>query len=572
MTNLKIDFICKICDKIRKDPIFLPCNCSSICLEHVQTKNRIASITCQECQRNFEIPQQDSAECFKENKLMRNLIENDSYLTQNEKELKLIAESKLLELERLASNLNTKINEFILTQNDHFNNIKNEVDIKRETLIQNLYQANQEDIESVNYILDEVNGTSAEMIAQIEQTEEGFRKNFEQIKLELTKEIDFWLHNERLKFQACFREPTLTAVSIQTLINDYDTKQANVLKRIKNFRLFEYDLVKNKFQTYTNSKSDFRSFGRLELYQKYHASLNDEIQNVFATHWNTKEISLFNLNTNSIVQSLQGHTDGIWCLILYDESSKLITASEDTSIKIWDIKSCECIQTLLGHSREVYCLKILKNEKLASGANDNKIKIWDLTKFVCLLTLEGHREYVMCLEELSDGWLVSGSGDLTLILWPLDENKEHSSVFNAHARGIRCLKLLPKGSFASGSDDSKVKIWTGDCLADRIPQCIKSLTGHGGSVYNLELTATGDLLISCSFDSSIRVWNWNEGVCVRQLNGHEDSVYCIKLNKTTGELLSASKDDCVKVWNLTSGDCVRSIQANFSIWNLEVSV
>jgi WD40 repeat protein len=178
----------------------------------------------------------------------------------------------------------------------------------------------------------------------------------------------------------------------------------------------------------------------------------------------------------------------------------------------------------------------------------------------------------MCLEELSDGWLVSGSGDLTLILWPLDENKEHLSVFNAHARGIRCLKLLPNGSFASGSDDSKIKIWTGDNLACPVPQCIKSLTGHGGSVYSLELTVTGNLLISCSFDSSIRVWDWNEGVCVRQLNGHEDSVYCIKLKKTTGELLSASKDDCVKVWNLASGECVRSIQANFSIWNLEVSV
>jgi hypothetical protein len=314
MTNLKIDFICKICDKIRKDPIFLPCNCSSICLEHILTKNRVASITCQECQRNFELPQQGSIECFKENKLMRNLIENDSYLTQNEKELKLIAESKLLELERLASNLNTKINEFILTQNDHFNTIKNEVDIKRETLMQNLYQANQEDIESVNYILDEVNGTSAEMIAQIEQAEQGFRKNFEQIRLVLSEEIDFWQHKEKLKFKAFFREPTLTAASIQALIKDYEMKQASALKRIKNFRLFQYDLVKNKFQTHTNSKSDFRSFGHLELYKKYYASLNDEIQNVFATHWNTKEISLFNLNTNSIVQSLQGHTDGICCL------------------------------------------------------------------------------------------------------------------------------------------------------------------------------------------------------------------------------------------------------------------
>ena len=196
---------------------------------------------------------------------------------------------------------------------------------------------------------------------------------------------------EKFRFVEFFRDPTLTSSSITSLISEYEINQASFEKRIKNFKLIEYDLSKNKFKSYNNIINDFRSIGHLELCEKFFDVFDDEIQNVFVTHWNEKDIHVFNLNTNVIVKSLCGHTDGIWCLILYDDSNKLITGSEDASIKIWEkkqISEFECLQTLHGHPGEVYCLKILNSERLASGSNDSTIIIWDLKSLTCLFTLK----------------------------------------------------------------------------------------------------------------------------------------------------------------------------------------
>ena len=57
----------------------------------------------------------------------------------------------------------------------------------------------------------------------------------------------------------------------------------------------------------------------------------------------------------------------------------------------------ECIQTLLGHSNIVICVRVLSVNKLASGSRDNTIKIWDLVTGQCLQTIEEHEKSVNCI-------------------------------------------------------------------------------------------------------------------------------------------------------------------------------
>ena len=48
--------------------------------------------------------------------------------------------------------------------------------------------------------------------------------------------------------------------------------------------------------------------------------------------------------------------------------------------------------------------------KVASGSDDNTVKLWDVTSGECLQTLEGHSSYVMSVSFSPDGTKVaSGS-------------------------------------------------------------------------------------------------------------------------------------------------------------------
>jgi WD40 repeat protein len=219
--------------------------------------------------------------------------------------------------------LDTKITEFSLMQYEHFAKIKNDIDIKRETLLEEVTKKSKitATINLERYIED-IHRTSAQMISQVEMAEDSFRRNFNLSKKFLT-------NNESKN-------------------TDDEEKLKLIEKKLKNFKLFEYDLLRNKFTPYSYeliATFDSKTFGRLELFddfvQKIDGNDDDiysyEILNVatsFTRLFGRNEIQILNLNTKSIVKELSGHLGVVFCLIAHG-STKLISGSEDKTIRIW---------------------------------------------------------------------------------------------------------------------------------------------------------------------------------------------------------------------------------------------
>ena len=82
-----------------------------------------------------------------------------------------------------------------------------------------------------------------------------------------------------------------------------------------------------------------------------------------------------------------------------------------------DVPMGECMTTIVGHADYVRCALQLADGRLVSGSEDKTLKIWDITSGIGLMTLNGHQDIVSCALQLADGRLVSGSGDRTLKIW-----------------------------------------------------------------------------------------------------------------------------------------------------------
>lgn len=96
----------------------------------------------------------------------------------------------------------------------------------------------------------------------------------------------------------------------------------------------------------------------------------------------------------------------------------------------------------------------------------------------------------------------------------------------------------------TGSYDRTVKIWNLDTGAE-----IRTLRGHRRAVRTLQFDQM--LLFTGSMDGTVRMWNWRAGECLRVLEGHSDGVLSVNYN---GYLLaSGSVDQTIQVWNLRSG-------------------
>ena len=58
-------------------------------------------------------------------------------------------------------------------------------------------------------------------------------------------------------------------------------------------------------------------------------------------------------------------------------------------------------------------------------------------------------------------------------------------------------------------------------------------------------------IITCSDDSTLKLWNFEEGKCVKILKGHSSWVICMEiLNNST--LMSVSADKTIKMWSIDS--------------------
>ena len=98
------------------------------------------------------------------------------------------------------------------------------------------------------------------------------------------------------------------------------------------------------------------------------------------------------------------------------DGSRLFSGSDDNTIKVWDVATGACLQTLEGHADAVYSVCVSADgSRLFSGSDDNTIKVWDVATGACLQTLEGHADAVYSVCVSADGSrLFSGSGDKTI--------------------------------------------------------------------------------------------------------------------------------------------------------------
>jgi WD40 repeat protein len=230
------------------------------------------------------------------------------------------------------------------------------------------------------------------MIKQVEATESGFRRNYENLKQCLLKLI-IQLEQGIVNFDEVFHDPYLELSSIKSFKNSYELKYEDLKQKMCNFAYLDFDMKRNKFTPHNNTKTSItltKSLGKLDLHQDY-LNLEADIQNVIVCDFSQAKVDILNLNTNYVIKSLMGHTDTVKCVCLYEYngSTKVISGSLDLTIKIWDLVLGVCLKTFYAQAK-IISLKLLTNDRLAAGLLDSSIQIFELETGICLEILKGN--------------------------------------------------------------------------------------------------------------------------------------------------------------------------------------
>jgi WD40 repeat protein len=98
---------------------------------------------------------------------------------------------------------------------------------------------------------------------------------------------------------------------------------------------------------------------------------------------------------SACLQTLEGHSNAVRSVVFSHDSTRLASASDDNTVKMWDASTGACLQTLEGHSDWVRSVVFSHDStRLASASGDNTVKMWDASSGACVQTLEGHSDDV----------------------------------------------------------------------------------------------------------------------------------------------------------------------------------
>jgi WD40 repeat protein len=277
------------------------------------------------------------------------------------------------------------------------------------------------------------------------------------------------------------------------------------------------------------------------------------------------------------VVNLKGHTDAIRTLDLSPDGNYLASGASDNIIKIWEIKTGKCLQTLQGHTKGIFTLKFLPDGRLASGSWDFTIKLWDWKKGFCLKTLRSFSRYDIsfgALALIDENTLAAGTNYPLVQFWNIKTDKYMISLLNdeSPAADFRCnvsaILPLSDGRFATGSGDGVIRIWEKtlttltafvNLFVERHPVWSNSLTlkGHTDEIRSLALLSDG-ILVSSSRDYTIKFWDIEKKVCIRTLKEHRHFVGSLA-PLPDGLLASGSDDLSIKIWDTKTGKCLRTL-------------
>jgi WD40 repeat protein len=96
------------------------------------------------------------------------------------------------------------------------------------------------------------------------------------------------------------------------------------------------------------------------------------------------------MNEYSCVNTFNtGHTNFISCIIVIS-NNRLISGSNDKTIKVWNMNDNSLITTLTGHAGWIIGLisSTKHRNRLVSVSYDYKYKLWDMDNYNCIKDVE----------------------------------------------------------------------------------------------------------------------------------------------------------------------------------------
>uniref|UniRef100_A0A8C8H4B9 Striatin n=1 Tax=Oncorhynchus tshawytscha TaxID=74940 RepID=A0A8C8H4B9_ONCTS len=287
--------------------------------------------------------------------------------------------------------------------------------------------------------------------------------------------------------------------------------------------------------------------------------------------------------------TLRSHFDSIRGLAFHPVEPVLVTASEDHTLKLWNLqktapaKKCaaldvEPIYTFRAHRGAVLCVTMSSTgEQCFSGGVDGTIQSWNTPNpnidpydsyepSVLRGALLGHTDSVWgVVYSSAHQRLLSCSGDGTVRLWNAANTSPALAIFNEKgelgvptsvdlvcSESAHMVTSFSTGEIGLFNMETRQLILKLDQTGEPAPCKINKVLSH----------PTLPITITAQEDRHIQFFDNNTGKCIHSMVAHLDAVTSLAVDPNGLYLMSGSHDCSIRLWNMESKTCIQEFTAH----------
>ncbi|KAG1787199.1 uncharacterized protein HD556DRAFT_1530619 [Suillus plorans] len=212
------------------------------------------------------------------------------------------------------------------------------------------------------------------------------------------------------------------------------------------------------------------------------------------------------------IRAFEDHEDAVRAVAVFPDKRRMITGSDDNTLRLWDLETGVVLKKMEGHGSAVWTLTRSRNGKIVASTDwKGEVIAWhgetgeSITDTrECVAYCTGHTTIWrtrMSLAWTPDGkHLLSGGGDY-ILEWDTSTWQQIGHRWEGHTNTINAIAIHPAGTLvASASRDKHVHLWR---LSDRRTIAVFQ---HSSYAEGITFSVDGNHILSGGHDNKISEW------------------------------------------------------------------
>ncbi|BAY24401.1 WD-40 repeat protein [Calothrix sp. NIES-2100] len=242
---------------------------------------------------------------------------------------------------------------------------------------------------------------------------------------------------------------------------------------------------------------------------------------------------------SSPLNILKGHQKAVNYASYSPDGQRMVTASSDKSVRVWNIKEKNNIYL---KNKNISSLAFGRVDRIVVGFKDGKAQILDV-KGNLVAELKGHQKDVNKTVLSDDGQYALTISRDAVKLWDMKGNL--LADIKENIKDVTNGTVSDKGKYIITTipDQGIIKIWDskGNLLAD--------FKGHEKNINNFKFSPDEKHIITVSDDHIAKVWDI-KGKLLTELKGHQDAVTSAIFSPDGQRIVTTSRDQTAKIWDM----------------------